>query len=100
MVNDGYAALDYWRANEVDLIFTDCNMPHMDGFELTRIIRSEEERQKKPEIPIIAVTANALKGDGEKCLKARMNDYLTKPVNLSQLKTIIFKYGNALKRQG
>lgn len=93
MVNDGQAALAYWQVHPVDLIFTDCNMPSMDGFELTKIIRAQEFEAQLPETPIVAVTANALKGEAEKCFAAKMNDYLTKPVNLSQLKAIILKYG-------
>jgi PAS domain S-box-containing protein len=78
--SNGKEALDKISSNTYDLILMDIQMPVMDGFEATKIIR----KQKK-EIKIIALTANAIKGDKEKYLAAGMNDYLSKPFNKSDL---------------
>ena len=63
-------------------------MPEMDGYEATRLIREREKTQLRKNI-IIAVTANALKGDREKCLAMGMNDYIAKPVKLDILQTVL-----------
>jgi PAS domain S-box-containing protein len=63
-----------------DLILMDCQMPEMDGYETTQNIRIGKANQVHNEIPIIAMTANAMQGDKEKCINAGMNDYLTKPI--------------------
>jgi CheY-like chemotaxis protein len=65
----------------------DCQMPEMDGFEATRAIRN-----MKIDIPIIAMTANAMKGDRELCLAAGMNDYLSKPVKSSELSAALERW--------
>lgn len=71
---------------EYILILMDCQMPELDGFETTRIIRQQEKLAGQARhIPIIALTANAMLGDRENCLEAGMDDYLTKPINLEEL---------------
>ena len=91
VVANGLEVLDALRAIPYDLILMDCQMPEMDGLEATRIIRSSESLQRQ-NIPIIAMTANAIKGDREKCLEAGMNDYVSKPVAPSELFLMLQKW--------
>ena len=83
---DGRAALEKWQSGHFDLILTDCHMPLMDGFELTAEIRRLESEREGAHTPIIAVTANVLEGEAEKCVNSGMDGYLAKPVNLGALK--------------
>jgi two-component system, cell cycle response regulator DivK len=69
---------------EVDLILLDINLPDIDGYEVARRLRASEKRQLKS-VPIIAVTANALKGDAEKALEAGCDVYMSKPINIREL---------------
>lgn len=85
VVGDGNEAVVARRSAEFDVILMDCHMPGMDGFAATREIRSWEATDGVPRIPVIAVTANALKGDPERCLEAGMDDYLSKPLGLEDL---------------
>lgn len=71
-----------WREGQFDLIFMDCQMPGMDGFELTREIRAAETRDP---IPIVALTANVFQEDKDNCLAAGMTDHIAKPVSLASL---------------
>lgn len=84
---DGLEALGRWRTEEYALVLTDLHMPKMDGYELTKAIRSEEKNGKR--IPIIALTANALKDEAERCRAIGMDDYLSKPMPLAQLKAML-----------
>ena len=72
------------RDAQFDVIFMDCQMPVMDGFEATRLIREMSKNDLIPKIPIVALTANAVLGDEEKCLEAGMDDYLAKPFEIQQ----------------
>jgi signal transduction histidine kinase/CheY-like chemotaxis protein len=86
MVDNGCQALAVWQRERVDLILTDCHMPEMDGFQLVRSIREQEQNQPRARhTPIIAITANALHGEAERCLQAGMDDYLAKPVKIRHL---------------
>ena len=78
---DGKEALSIWESGNFDVILMDVQMPNMDGFEATRIIR-EREKSTNSHIPILAMTAYAMKGDREKCLDAGMDGYLAKPINV------------------
>jgi len=80
-------------ASKYDLILMDCQMPEMDGFEATTLIRENAELAGFQQIPIIALTANALQGDREKCLQAGMSDYMTKPVEMDVLIEKLFAWG-------
>lgn len=85
-VNEAYSA-------HYDLILMDCSMPEMDGFEATRWIREQESScAEKTHTPIIALTANAIRGDRERCIDAGMDDYLTKPVNARKLYQTIARW--------
>jgi len=74
-----------------DIIFMDCQMPEMDGFEATRAIRDHEAGTNR-RVPIVALTADAMQGDKERCLKAGMDDYINKPVKPAQVYEMIQKY--------
>jgi PAS domain S-box-containing protein len=75
-----------------DLIFMDCQMPIMDGFEATKQVREYEKKSNLIHIPIIALTANAMKGDKERCIEAGMDDYLSKPVRQKDFAGMIRKF--------
>ncbi len=84
-VADGLQALDQWKTGRFALLITDCNMPEMNGYELARAIRQLEATQGGGRTPIIACTANALRGEAENCLATGMDDYLAKPIELKDL---------------
>ncbi|MBV8867519.1 MAG: response regulator [Acidobacteriaceae bacterium] len=88
LVSDGSEALAAHRAEPYDIILMDCQMPSMDGFEASRQIRQLDSRQPV----IIAVTANALVGERERCLEAGMDDYLSKPFQAEQLVAVVKKW--------
>jgi len=90
-VANGNEVLDALRAMPFDLIIMDCHMPEMDGYETTRLIR-ESRNMPFSKIPIIAMTANALKGDRERCLQEGMNDYVSKPFSFEQLASVLEKH--------
>lgn len=91
LVENGKQALEKAESESFDLILMDVMMPEMDGLEATRQLRKSTKLQKQPYI--IAVTANALKGDRELCLEAGMDDYITKPINLEALRLKIAHFG-------
>ncbi|MDP4030293.1 MAG: PAS domain S-box protein [Gallionella sp.] len=93
IASDGREALELWRSGDYGLLFTDLHMPRMDGYELTAAIRAAEKTgDAKTRIPIIAITANALKGEADHCRAIGMDDYLSKPVQLANLKAMLDKW--------
>ncbi|MCP4748864.1 MAG: PAS domain S-box protein [Desulfobacteraceae bacterium] len=92
VVPNGKEAVEAVCHKDYSLVLMDIQMPEMDGLEATRVIRSKKDYPKTSSIPIIALTAHAMKGDRETCLQAGMNDYLSKPVDPQQLLNIIEKY--------
>jgi two-component system, sensor histidine kinase and response regulator len=93
-VANGEEALAQFEMADFDLVLMDCQMPVMDGFEATKAIRQLKDPRKK-NVPIIALTANAMKDDEDKCLKAGMNDYLSKPIRKESLENKISKWLSA-----
>lgn len=90
MANDGIQALERWRRGGYEMILTDCHMPELDGYGLSEQIRREESEAVR--IPIVAITADALKGTEQRCLASGMDDYLTKPVQLKMLAPMLEKW--------
>ena len=86
VAKDGKEGLNLWSSRDFDLVLTDCHMPTMDGFEMTGAIRSSEDAKNQSRTPIIAITANALQGEADRCLASGMDDFLAKPVELRRLR--------------
>ncbi len=95
VVANGAEALQALREADYALLLMDCEMPEMDGYEATRRIRNCLAGTHNPHVPIIAITADAMSGDRDKCLQAGMNDYLAKPVELRKLAGALEKWLNA-----
>ncbi len=81
IARDGERAVQMYESGSYDVIFMDCQMPRLDGYEATREIRRREEEAVREHTPIVAMTAHAVKGDREKCLESGMDDYIAKPVS-------------------
>jgi CheY-like chemotaxis protein len=96
MAQTGKEALDALRAGKFDLVLMDLQMPEMDGFAATRKIRKTEQGGQD-RLPVIAMTAHAMKGDHEECLAAGMDDYLAKPINSEELRQVIERVMTARK---
>ena len=90
--SDGTEAVELFRTRSFDAVLMDCEMPVMDGFAATRLIRELEAQSGRRRTPIIALTANALSGDREQCLARGMDDYLSKPIELGQLGALVVKW--------
>ena len=87
---NGRLALQEYQKRKFALLLTDCHMPEMDGFELTAAVRKQE--QGRDRMPIIAITANAMQGEAQRCLAAGMDDYLPKPIRVRELKEMLAKW--------
>ncbi len=97
LVENGQQALEAWRSQAFDAIFMDVQMPVMDGLEATRLLRLEE-KQTRPQqrVPIIAMTAAAMKGDRERFLAADMDDYLSKPIDFDEFAHLLHKLAQSI----
>jgi signal transduction histidine kinase/CheY-like chemotaxis protein len=98
VASNGHEALKMVQSIPFDLVFMDCQMPEMDGFEATRAIRAWErasriEPSPATRLPIVALTANAMQGDRERCLEAGMDDYITKPLARADLQRVLQNCG-------
>jgi two-component system, sensor histidine kinase and response regulator len=89
-VGDGREVLARLQQREYDLIFMDCQMPHLDGYQTTRVIRRREVEGKR--VPIVALTGHALEGDRQQCLAAGMDDYLAKPLREAELYKVLARW--------
>jgi CheY-like chemotaxis protein len=90
IVGDGLLGLEALASGTYDVILCDCSMPRMNGYDFTRALRQrEEERKDGSHIPVIAMTANAFREDMEKCFAAGMDDFVSKPVTLDRLSTVL-----------
>ncbi|KAA3619935.1 MAG: response regulator [Calditrichaeota bacterium] len=96
-VADGKKAVEAVALHHFDLVLMDCQMPEMDGYEATRSIRKNEN---STQLPIVALTANAMKGDREKCLEAGMDDYLSKPIDPKKLETVLQRWVKSKVEEG
>jgi len=90
MAEDGVEALALWRSGRHALLLTDCHMPRMDGFELTESIRKAEPAGTR--LPIIAITANAMQGEAQRCKDHGMDDYLSKPLRMDELARMLARW--------
>jgi PAS domain S-box-containing protein len=89
---NGVIALDLYQKNSYAVVLMDCQMPEMDGYAATREIRNWESAHGCPNTPVVALTAHAMKGDRERCLAAGMDDYLTKPLAMHELRDALDRW--------
>jgi CheY-like chemotaxis protein len=92
IANDGKEAVDILEHQKFAAVLMDYQMPVMDGLEATRVIRKREQETTRQKAVIIAMTANAMKGDKEDCIDAGMDDYIAKPIDSNTLETILRKW--------
>ncbi|MEC4727293.1 response regulator [Shewanella sp. D64] len=92
LADDGLEGIKYWQSMDYKLILTDCHMPNLDGYSMTNKIRMLEKVNKKKPVPIIAITGAAMNGDEEHCYSMGMNDFVSKPIILKDLKKVIDKW--------
>jgi len=92
LAEDGAAAVDRAMADDYDLVFMDCQMPRLDGYDATRAIRRQDAQRGKGRTPIVALTAHALAGASTLCFEAGMDDFLTKPISLDRLRAALVKW--------
>jgi signal transduction histidine kinase/CheY-like chemotaxis protein len=93
--NDGQAASSLWQWHQFDVVFMDCVMPRMDGYEATRQLRAWETNHDRNRVPVVALTASAMEEDEERCREAGMDSFVAKPVNLEMLRAVLEQYCQA-----
>jgi two-component system, sensor histidine kinase and response regulator len=99
VAGNGVIALQLMKEQVFDMVFMDFQMPELDGYETTIRIRSGHHGKSKLDIPIIAMTANAMKGDQEKCLEAGMNEFLSKSIIQNELEEMLYEWANYIEKQ-
>ena len=92
MASGGHEALERIQYQRPDVVLMDCQMPELDGYEVTQRIREDEGERHHPPLPVIAMTAHAMQGDRERCLAAGMNDYLAKPFTQDKLHHVLAQW--------
>jgi CheY-like chemotaxis protein len=92
LAENGVQALELLGKMRFDLVFMDCQLPEMDGFEATRRLRAGDGGVLDPNVTVIAITANAMEGDRAACLAAGMTDYLSKPFSVHHLRAMVDRY--------
>lgn len=92
LAEDGHKALSWLQEHQPDLVLMDCQMPGMDGYETTRHIRALEHQQARPRVPIVALTANVLPEERQRCLDADMDDHLPKPFHRNDLAHLLTQH--------
>lgn len=97
VVMNGREAVEALKTTAYDLVFMDIQMPEMGGFEATRLIRDPASGVTDARVPIIAMTAHAMKGDRERCIAAGMDDYVSKPINPKELIETISRWAGVKK---
>jgi CheY-like chemotaxis protein len=90
LANDGAQALERVKARTYDIVFMDCHMPVMDGFEATTAIRDSEAEDVH--LPIVAMTASSMPADRECCMKAGMDDFVAKPISRAEVVSVLRRY--------
>lgn len=90
--NNGIEACEFIKKKQYDLVFMDCHMPEMDGYEATGEIREYEQQSETQRLPIIAMTANAFSEELERCLHCGMDDYMTKPISIDEVGLMLQKH--------
>ena len=91
----GEAAASLWQWHPFDLVFMDCVMPRVDGFEATRRLREWEKTHNRVRIPVVALTASAMEEDEERCRRCGMDSFVAKPVNIEMLRAVLEQYCQA-----
>jgi len=94
LVVNGRQALEAWRSGRYAILLSDCHMPEMDGFTLTSTVRAEEDGSGR-RTPIIAFTAAATSDEVAECMTAGMDDFLSKPIDVERLKTVLARWLDA-----
>ncbi|WP_229380990.1 response regulator [Shewanella psychropiezotolerans] len=99
LANDGLHGIEKWRSIDYKIILTDCHMPNLDGYNMTKKIRLIELQEQRQAIPIVAITGAAMSGDAEHCYSTGMNDFVSKPMILKDLKAVMNKWYIANNRE-
>jgi len=92
VAQDGREGLEQLAASRFDMVITDCRMPVMDGYAFTRLLREREQRQGDARLPVVALTASLVEQDLRRCREVGMDDVLTKPLSLAQLRDCLLRW--------